>query len=904
MVKVGSMNRAKRILVIAGVAVLSVNGASASWFRHNQAEKAPQTAAAPEAGMMLNAIEVESTPSVRLLLRTTGTPVYTSYSPAPARFVVDLTSTTKSPSLTIPSPLPSPISSMSVEDVTEMGTRLTRVTVILTQPSTPQAVASDNLVSINLPPAAIAEAHGEEALPAVVPVIPPATQPSAAPFPLSEPEPVRVTEPVITSEPIREAPKSASAASAGNRPSLPRAKAAKTLKNVTTRTHDGSLEVMLAADGELAYKAFSLESPTRVVLDLTGVHNKFAKSSIATGDATVSHIRISQFTPDVTRVVLDLSQKSNYHVAVDGEHLRVTFGPADAMATKSEPAPIVVEPAPIAEPLKTAQATPRPEPALVTPKPAPVAEAPKQAPLAETPKTVAARSDVTVTSPKSTDITEQVPAIPAEKMPTWKMPAKVVITAPAGQTAPPSTSGGTSKKGRKTSAATLAPDPAPTENVFSDPSAQTPPVLGNSAPPAGMTTRLSNQGRTLSAGDKLYTGEPIDLNLKDADIKDVLRTFSNLTGLNLAVDPGVTGFVTVNFTGVPWDQALDIILRQNNLTYLLDGNVMRIGYVSRLADEQRSQAALAEQEKLNVQLTTVSRKLSYARAADVASLLREIASPKAKLIVDTRTNQLIISEIPAYLQTMQNLIDSVDVATRQVIIEARIIETSKTFLQQYGFSWGFGGRLDPSLGTGTGLVFPNRLDFTGGPFDFGPGNPVISTHMSNILGTFTLDMALNAAEAEGLVKVISAPRVMTQDNVAASITSGFQIPLQTRINFTTTIQYVDASLSLTVTPQITEAGTVIMDIAVQKLEPAVGLAIEGAAGTPLSTRSAKTRLMVRDGGTSVIAGIYQTKENDARTRLPFVHQIPILGALFRTHNINSSHDELLIFITPRIVRNI
>src|SRR6266446_9735257 len=268
MVKVGSMNRAKRILVIAGVAVLSVNGASASWFRHNQAEKTPSTAAAPEAGMMLNAIEVESTPSVRLLLRTTGTPVYTSYSPAPARFVVDLTSTTKSPSLTIPSPLPAPISSMSVEDVTEMGTRLTRVTVILTQSSTPQAVASDNLVSINLPPAAIADAHGEEALPAVVSVIPPATQPSAAPLPVSEPEPVRVTEPVITTEPIREAPKSASAsvASAGNVPSFPRAK---TLKNITTSTRDGSVEVTLAADGELAYKAFTLESPTRVVLDLT-----------------------------------------------------------------------------------------------------------------------------------------------------------------------------------------------------------------------------------------------------------------------------------------------------------------------------------------------------------------------------------------------------------------------------------------------------------------------------------------------------------------------------------------------------------------------------------------------------------------------------------------------------------
>jgi type IV pilus assembly protein PilQ len=887
MVKVGSMNRAKRILMIAGVAVLSVNGASASWFRHKPAEPVPQAAPAADAGMMLNAIEVETAPSVRLLLRTTGTPVYTSYSPAPARFVVDLTSTTKSPSLRIPSPLPAPISSLSVEDVVEMGTRLTRVTVILTQPSTPQAVASDNLVSINLP-AAVAE-HSDDALPAVVPVIPATTQASAGAPPVTEPEPARVTEPVITAEPIKDAPRTAPvAATAGS--SLPKAKA---LKNVTTSTRDGSIEVTLAADGELTYNAFKLENPTRVVVDLTGVHNKLAKSSIATGNATVSRIRVAQFTPDVTRVVLDLSQKSDYHVVADRNRLHVTFVPGDGSALGAQTT--------VAEPVRTAQATPPPEPVVVAPKVASAPEAAKPVLVVEAPKAVAARTDVTSSSAKGTDVTEQVPAIPTEKMPTWKMPAKAVITAPAGQTAPPSTSGGSTKKGKKTSADASAP--ASSENVFSDPSAAAPPVLGSSTAPSGATPRLA-AGRTLSPGEKVYTGEPIDLNLKDADIKDVVRTFSNLTGLNVAVDPGVTGLVTVDFTGVPWDQALDIILRQNNLTYVLDGNVMRIGYIARLAEEQRAQTILNEQEKLNVQLTTVSRKLSYARATDVAALLKEIASPKAKLIVDSRTNQLIISEIPQYLQTMQNLIDSVDVATRQVIIEARIVETSKTFLQQYGFTWGFGGKLDPSLGTGTGLVFPNRLDFTGGPFDFGPGNPVISTHMSNILGTFTLDLALNAAEAEGLVKVVSAPRVMTQDNVAATISSGFQIPLQTRINFTTTIQYVDASLNLTVTPQITEAGTVIMDISVQKLEPAVGLAIEGAAGTPLSTRTAKTKLMVRDGGTSVIAGIYQTKENDARTRLPFVHQIPILGALFRTHNINSSHDELLIFITPRIVRNV
>jgi type IV pilus assembly protein PilQ len=879
MVKVGSMSRANRILMIAGVAVLSVNGASASWFRHKSAEKAPQQTAAPLASMMLNAIEIEPS-SGRLLLRTSGTPVYTSYSPAPARFVVDLTATAKDASLTIPSTLPPTVSSISVDEVTEMGTRLTRVTVNLTQPATPQAVAADNLLAISLP-APMATHVADEALPAVVPVIPPSAQASAAPV-SSEPEAQKVPDPVIVSEPIRaETTKSASATTAGG-------SKAKSLKSITTTTNAGQLEVSLNGDGELAYKAFKLENPTRVVLDLTGVKNKVTKTNVTTGDPNITRVRVSQFAPDITRVVLDLSQKGDYHVVADGSHLRVTVGAEMASAA----------PAPAPEPVRMAEATPVTAPPPVAP--------PVAAPAVAAP--------VTVTASKSTDITEHVPTVAETAMPTWKMPAKAVISAPAGQTAPPSTPASTKKKKGSTISKSLdgsAPAPA-SENVFSDPSAQQAPVLGSNPSPSGATSRLSGAtpgqtaggGRMLSQSEKVYTGEPIDLNLKDAEIKDVLRTFSNLTGLNIAVDPGVQGFVTVDFVGVPWDQALEIILKQNFLTYVLEGNVMRIGYTTRIADEQKKQSEILEQEKLNVPLTTVSRKLSYARASDVAALLREIQSPKAKIIVDTRTNQLIISEIPGYLSTMQNLVDAVDVATRQVVIEARIVETSKTFLQQYGFNWGFGGKLDPSLGTGTGLVFPNRVDFTGGPFNFGPGNPIISTHMSNILGTFTLDLALNAAEAEGLVKVISAPRVMTQDNVSANISSGFQIPYQTRINFTTTISYLDAVLNLTVTPQITEAGTVIMEIAVQKVEPATGLAIEGSAGTPLSTRSARTRLMVRDGGTSVIAGIYQTKENDSRTRMPFVHQIPIIGNLFKTHNINTSHDELLIFITPRIVRNI
>ncbi|MGH9420290.1 MAG: type IV pilus secretin PilQ [Thermoanaerobaculia bacterium] len=874
MVNVRSKTRAKLILLTAGMLVAGVTSAHASLWKRGGAAKAPASTAQPasvSAGMSLTAVDAETTPSPRLVLRTTASPVYTSYSPMPDLFVIDLTGASKAPSLVIPSGLPAPVTSVSVDEVTEMGSRLTRVSVHLSQPASLEASAEGNNLVINLPATtapAVVEAPAVRKPEDVSPV-------GATPVP----QPVETaaasvkTEPLpdpVKSEPLAEAPRNVEPAVITE--ALPPSNKAHTLKKIETSGAGAAMEVRLAADGDVAYNAFRLQSPSRVVIDLNGVNNKLPKNVINVSDPVVKRIRVSQFksAPEaVTRVVLDIDDKAAYHVTKSADGLHVTFGGA---------APAIV----------------------ATPVPAPKQEEPR---VAVTPSVAppAARNAAPAKAVVTTDIPSQVPIV-AENA-TWKMPQPrnaptAVINAPQTETPPAS-------KKRKTQPATTSPaggppalEPLPgSENVFTDP--QQP-----AAPPAGATV-LSAAGagaKTLSGADKVYTGEPISLNLKDADLKDVLRTFAQLTGLNMAIDQNVSGAVTVDFVDVPWDQALEIILHQNSLAYVLEGNVMRIGTAQRLGDEAEANRRLSEAEKLNVPLSTVGFKLSYARATDVAVLLKEMASPRARVIVDQRTNQLIISEIPLYLQTMTRLIESVDVPTRQVVIEARIVETTKTFAQQYGVNWGFQGTMDPSLGTGTGLVFPNRIDTVGGPFQFGAGNPAISFSLQNVLGTFNLDFALLAAENEGLVRVISAPRVMVQDNTAAEIQSGFSIPYQTRINLTTTVQYVDATLRLAVTPQITEAGTIIMDIQVQKNDPDTGLNIVGGAGTPLSTRRAQTKLMVRDGGTTVIAGIYQVKENNAQTRMPFVHQIPIIGSLFRTHDISSTHDELLIFITPRIVR--
>ena len=868
MVKVGSMTSTRRVLMTAGVVVLCTSGAFAAPWGKKAKQAGPAPAAASDSasvGMTLSSIELVASPAPRLVLHTSAAPVYTSYSPTPDTFVVDLTGTTKGTALTIPAALPASVSSINADDVTEMGTHLTRVTVHLSQPAPLAASAGDNSVSVDLPVPAVAAESAAESDRSKAPIAAGET-PALQPVPVADAP--KSVEPAVTTEPI------------------PVAKA-KTLKEVRTSGSGEAMEVQLAADGDMQFRAFPLENPSRIVIDVDGVRSAVAQKSMAVKDGVVRRIRVGEFStkPLVTRIVLDLDRKSGYDVTKEGDHLRVTFKSdvQTAAATALPAAPPVAAPVKVAE--ETKPAPPPPSPAVtavdVTEK---KTEAPKVVQVAQSKPAPKSEPAAMPAATAPADIPSQVPTI-AETSSTWKMPesaskgAKAVINAPQDQPAPRRTRG----------------TPAPAEDVFND--AQQP------APAAPQTTPLGGGTRTLSAGQKVYTGEPISLNLKDADIKDVLRTFSQLTGLNVAIDPDVSGSVTVDFTDVPWDQALEIILRQNNLGYILEGNVMRIGRVDRLASETAANRRLQEEQRLNVPLTSVSMKLSYARASEVAGLLRELASPRARIIVDQRTNQLIITEIPAYLETMQRLIEAVDVPTRQVVIEARIVETSKTFLHQWGFQWGFNGTANPALGTGTGLVFPNRVDLVGGPFDFGPGNPVLSMSLSNVLGTFNLDLQLNAAEAEGLVRVISAPRVTTQDNTAAEIQSGFQIPYQTRINFTTTIQYVDATLRLSVTPQITDAGTVIMDIAVQKNEPATGLAIAGGSGTPLSTRQARTRLMVRDGGTSVIAGIYQTKDNASESRLPVLHSIPIIGNLFKEHNISTSHDELLIFITPRIVKS-
>lgn len=424
------------------------------------------------------------------------------------------------------------------------------------------------------------------------------------------------------------------------------------------------------------------------------------------------------------------------------------------------------------------------------------------------------------------------------------------------------------------------------------------------AAPVPQTDQVSTlyEVKKISKGSQGYSGEPISFNLKDAPIQDVLQSFAELTGLNFVLDPGVSAKVTVRLDQVPWDQALELILKINNLGYALDNNVMRIAPVSKLSQEAQQKRQLEKEEDLNLPIQTIIKRLSYSRANTIAANVKKVMSDRGDLFVDDRTNTLIMMDIEKYIPRILDLIKALDLPPRQVQIEARIVETTKNFTQKLGIMWGFTGVGDTLHGNTTGFKFPSTYEVIG-DVSLPNGNQLLGMSFGNILGSFNLDLSLTAAEADGLVKIVSSPRVVTQDNLQARIQSGVQIPVQTTANNTTTVQYIDATLMLNVTPQITEAGTITMQINVQKKEPLTGLSVTGGTNAPLSTREAQTQVMVKDGGTTVIGGIYQITDNNSQNRIPFLHRIPILGNLFKDRNISRRHDELLIFITPRVVKS-
>jgi type IV pilus assembly protein PilQ len=417
--------------------------------------------------------------------------------------------------------------------------------------------------------------------------------------------------------------------------------------------------------------------------------------------------------------------------------------------------------------------------------------------------------------------------------------------------------------------------------------------------------------------DPIQDGYPIDLELVDVDIRDVVRFFSQIAGVNMVLDPGVTGVVNTQLYGVPWDAALLTILESHGLGYTVDRNIIRITTEDKLAQEAETRARYLEQQEAAMPLATQKIDLSYASAADLLTLTERQLSARGEAVVDARTNSLIVRDTADSIDSLRLLLETLDEPAPQVNLKARVVETTRDFARELGVQWGFQGVADAAHGNTTGLVFPNNMTVRGqngaagfeqrgiGGTPFAVNLPAaesvggIALTMGSVLDSFRLDVSLSAMESSGRGKVISTPNVTAQNNRLARIESGQRIPVQVLVDNTASIQFINANLQLIVTPQITDEDTIMLDITVDKSEPDFSRQVTGIP--TIFTRRAETRVLVRDGGTTVIGGIFQLTVNEVENRVPALHRIPLLGWLFRNENQTQSNNELLIFITPQIL---
>ncbi|HXE76142.1 MAG TPA: type IV pilus secretin PilQ [Candidatus Xenobia bacterium] len=488
---------------------------------------------------------------------------------------------------------------------------------------------------------------------------------------------------------------------------------------------------------------------------------------------------------------------------------------------------------------------------------------------------------------------------PTEREPASPEPVMVASLAPTvpASVKPLASSSTPAETAPKTTLVASAPAPA-------SPAPAPPPAQAQAVPTAPPTAQPTRK----------YSGEPISVNLKDVDLKDFFRLIHEISGLNIIVDPNVSGTVTMVLIDVPWDQALDIVLKNNNLGSTLEGNVLRIATLKTLTQEQEAQRDLAKARAEAVDPVTVPRTLSYAKAADLETVLKRFLSSRGEIIRDERTNTLIIRDIPSVIPDIDNLIKQLDRKSLQVEIEARVVSASRAFSREIGSQLAtafsttggrsvYGGALGPSPVEG-GAPPPPLVSSGGNSLPLVTNFPAAAA-TSGILFShrspnFALDAILTAAESRNLAKVLSKPRLVTQNNIRAEVKQGTRIPVQTVVNNTISTQFIDVVLKLEVKPQITAEGTVFLDIVIENTQIDPG--IQRINGIPaLATQQTTTQVLIADGGTVVVGGVMVTNNSTNVEQVPLLGSVPVIGWLFKRTRVDTSTQELLFFITPRIL---
>ena len=614
--------------------------------------------------------------------------------------------------------------------------------------------------------------------------------------------------------------------------------------------------VRVEGEGRLEVHAARMRNPDRLVLDFAGARLAVQKTVIPGLSAPVRVVRIGQYRPDVARVVIDLTTAMPYQLSREGEAVVISFE------------------APVAAPVDSGSSmtTATSEQNENT--------RPEFHYSAAAPRPVAGHSskDLRIAAPRF--------ALPGE----LTQPS-VILASYSGKKEP------------------VRPD-ATTQQAAAQQAVQ----QANTAA-ATMAATSASQTPAAAAPAGKYTGEPISVNLKDVDLKDFFRLIHEISGLNVVLDPAVKGTLTIVLDEVPWDQALDIVMQNNSLDKQLNGNVLRIATRATMKGEAESQRDLEKAQAEATPPVTTTRVLSYAKASVMAGTLKKFLSSRGDILFDDRSNQIIIRDIPSTFPVIDNLIRQLDRKSQQVEIEARVVSASRSFALDIGTQLGFAGQTssgrswlsgDSTVGTSNVSTTPPPLVTTAGTSSL-PLNtnfPAVAPTSGIFLGhrspNFAVDLFITAAEAKGVGKLLSKPKVITQNNEKATVKQGTKIPIQTTINNTISVQYIDAVLRLEVTPQITAEGTVFMDVLVENTQIDAG--IPRVQGIPaLDTESAETKVTVADGGTVVIGGIIVSTQRTDIQQVPLVGSLPLIGHLFKRTSVSTTSQELLFFLTPRIL---
>jgi type IV pilus assembly protein PilQ len=672
------------------------------------------------------------------------------------------------------------------------------------------------------------------------------------------------------------------------------------ITDVVTAVAGGKLTVSVTASGApLMHESFALSDPPRLVIDFPNMESRVPKSTQRIDAAKVRQLRIRQFqaaNPMIARLVLDLEPgHGSYRVFSDKQTLRVEFdapriaaGPTAAAARKRE--------APPSAPKSASPAVTSPEqgqPVIEKQVQAPAKGSHRGGPVAAEPQPVVAKA-----APKRT----------------YSGPE---VAQPSGDRSLPPAGDSRGSDGSATGAA-IKEAPAAIPFEVSIPSA--------AEPPSHPTF-----------------GHPLTLDLVDISLVDFFRLMAEEGGINIVMDPEIKGTISIKVVKVPWDQIFEAALLNNALDKQIEGNLVRIARKSTLQDEAKQQEALKRANMLAADVTTRIKRLNYAKASMLLPALADQKTVRGTVVVDERTNSLILTDLPASLDRMSQLIESLDTPQPQVEIEARIVSATRDFARDIGVQFGFvqgnlervtvgGPNTFGTIGGTRPSATPTNTFAAGNPFtgrgasesdatesggvstgagennagNFNVNLPArrafggVGISVGNIFDTFLLDAAITAGENRGLAKLISQPKVTAQNNNAAVITQGLRFPVQIIANNTVTVQFQNAALTLTVTPQITYEGNIVLDLKVENNTPDFSRQVNGIPS--IRTSESTTRVLVSDGGTTVIGGILIDNETTQEDRVPGLASLPLIGNVFKRSAVAHSTQEVLFFITPKIIK--